>query len=173
MMTEPIRALRLGAFASPAFTIAALGLPISIFLPPLYAELGISLTVIGMIFMLTRVFDVITDPLFGWLGDKLETRWGRRRPAIIAAVPFLGAGVYFAFFPGESASPVTLFLSMLLLYAGWTAFTISHTAWASELSENYDERSRIMGMLQIFGLLGTLLVAILPTILDFTTPARQ
>lgn len=170
MMAEPIRALRLGAFASPAFTIAALGLPISIFLPPLYAELGISLTVIGMVFMLTRVFDVITDPLFGWLGDKLETRWGRRRPAIIAAVPFLGTGVYFAFFPGESASPVTLFLSMLLLYAGWTAFTISHTAWASELSENYDERSRIMGMLQIFGLLGTLLVAILPTILDFTTP---
>ena len=50
MMAEPIRALRLGAFASPAFTIAALGLPISIFLPPLYAELGISLTVIGMVF---------------------------------------------------------------------------------------------------------------------------
>lgn len=170
MTREPIRTLRLGAFASPAFTIAALGLPISIFLPPLYAELGISLTVIGMVFMLTRVFDVLTDPLFGWLGDKLDTRWGRRRPAIIAAVPFLAAGVYFAFFPGESASPMTLFLSMLLLYAGWTAFTISHTAWASELSENYDERSRIMGMLQIFGLLGTLLVAILPTILDFTTP---
>jgi GPH family glycoside/pentoside/hexuronide:cation symporter len=169
MTTEPIQALRLGAFASPAFTIAALGLPIAIFLPPLYAELGISLTVIGTVFMLTRFFDVITDPLFGWLGDKLETRWGRRRPAIIAAVPFLGAGVYFAFFPGESASPVTLFLSMLLLYAGWTAFTISHTAWASELSENYDERSRIMGMLQIFGLLGTIAVAIFPTILDLTT----
>ena len=65
MKNEPIRALPLGAFASPAFTIAALGLPIAIFLPPLYAELGISLTVIGMVFMLTRVFDVITDPLVG------------------------------------------------------------------------------------------------------------
>lgn len=170
MTTAPIATSRLAAFASPAFTIAALGLPIAIFLPPLYAELGISLTVIGTLFMFTRIFDVVTDPLFGWLGDKVQTRWGRRRPAIIAAVPFLGAGVYFAFFPGEAASPVTLFLSMLLLYAGWTAFTIAHTAWASELSANYDERSRIMGMLQVFGLLGTLMVALLPAVLDFTTP---
>lgn len=170
MTTEPIGTLRLAAFASPAFTIAALGLPIVIFLPPLYAELGISLTVIGTLFMLTRIFDVITDPLFGWLGDKLETRWGRRRPAIITAVPFLGVGVYFAFFPSESASPLTLFLAMLLLYAGWTAFTIAHTAWASELSDSYDERSRIMGMLQIFGLLGTLMVALLPAVLDYSTP---
>lgn len=170
MTNTRMSTLQLGSFASPAFTVAALGLPIAIFLPPLYAELGLSLTLIGSVFMLTRFFDVFTDPLFGWLGDKLQTRWGRRRPALIASVPFLAAGAYLVFFPGDSASATSLFFSMLLLYGGWTAFTISHTAWASELSEDYDERSRIMGVVQVMALLGTVVVAVLPAILDLTVP---
>ncbi len=119
--------------------------------------------------MATRIFDVVTDPVFGWLGDKISSPWGRRRPALLVAVPFLAAGVYFAFFPGESPTATSLFLSMLLLYAGWTAFTISHTAWAGELSDDYDERSRIMGVLQVFGLLGILVVSALPALLDMSS----
>jgi Na+/melibiose symporter-like transporter len=56
---------KLYAFSSPAATIAALGLPIVIFLPPLYAEMGLGLSLVGTIFMLTRFFDVGTDPVFG------------------------------------------------------------------------------------------------------------
>lgn len=158
--------LRLAAFASPAATIAALGLPIVIFLPPLYAELGLGLTVVGTVFMITRFFDVGTDPIFGVLGDRINTRWGRRRPALLLSVPILMLGVYLVFLPGESATSTSLLISMLILYIGWTIFTLAHTAWAGELSTNYDLRSKIMGTIHFFSLLGTIVVLLLPFLLD-------
>ncbi len=68
------RGARLAGFASPAFALTALGLPVVAILPPLYAELGMSLTVVGTIFMVARFFDVFTDPVFGVLGDRVRTR---------------------------------------------------------------------------------------------------
>lgn len=159
--------LRLTAFSSPAIATAALGLPIVIFLPPLYAELGLGLSLVGAIFMITRVFDVVTDPVFGVLGDRIDTRWGRRRPALVASLPFLMIGVYRVFFPGESASAIDLLVSLLILYVGWTMFTLSHMAWAGELSTNYDVRSRIMGTVHFLSLIGTLAVLLLPVLLDW------
>ena len=158
---EP-KSLALAGFASPAFAIAALGLPLSAILPPLYAELGLSLTVVGTVFMLMRLFDGLTDPVFGVLGDRIHTRWGRRRPAIVAAVPFLMIGVYLAFFPSSPVTQAKLIVSLLILYIGWTVFTIAHVAWASELTSSYDGRSRVMSYLQYFGLTGSVVVLLIP-----------
>ncbi len=166
---EP-RPIPLTGFASPAFAIGALTLPLSVILPPLYAELGLSLTVVGTIFMLTRFFDGFTDPVFGILGDRINTRWGRRRPAIVASVPLILIGVYLVFFPSQPVSESRLLISMLILYVGWTMYTLAHTAWASELSEDYDGRSRVMSYLQYFGLTGMVIVLLIPVLVDMVTP---
>ena len=157
---------RLYAFSSPAATIAALGLPIVIILPPLYAEMGLGLSLVGTIFMVTRFFDVATDPVFGILGDRIQSRWGRRQLALVVSVPVLMYGVYRVFFPDEGATATDLLVSMLILYIGWTMFTLAHTAWASELSSDYNVRSKIMGTIHFFGLLGTIVVLLLPVALD-------
>lgn len=170
MTTVEPRPLALTGFASPAFAIGALSLPLSIILPPLYAELGLSLTVVGTVFMLTRFFDGFTDPVFGILGDRINTKWGRRRPAIVAAVPLLLIGVYLLFFPSQSVSETKLMISMLILYVGWTMYTLAHTAWASELSDDYDGRSRVMSYLQYFGLAGMVIVLMIPVVVDMITP---
>lgn len=170
MADQSLRPLRLAAFASPAFAMAALGLPILAILPPLYAELGISLTAVGAIFMTARFFDVFTDPVFGVLGDRLRTRWGRRRPAIVLGVPILLLGAFGLFFPGDPASESVLLTSLVVLYAGWTLLAIAHMAWASELSSDYDRRTRIMGALQLCGLLGAVTVLALPALVDQIYP---
>lgn len=170
MNTVEPRAIPLMGFASPAFAIGALSLPLAVILPPLYAELGLSLTVVGTIFMLTRLFDGLTDPIFGILGDRINTAWGRRRPAIVAAIPLLLIGIYLTFFPSRPVSESGLLVSMLILYVGWTMYTLAHTAWASELSEDYDGRSRVMSYLQIFGLVGMVIVLLIPVFVDMLTP---
>ncbi len=169
-MPDSNNPLSVAAFASPAFALAALGLPIIAILPPLYAELGISLTAVGTIFMIARFFDVFTDPVFGVLGDRIRTPWGRRRPAIVVGVPIILLGAYGVFFPAEPADESTLLLSLLVLYVGWTLLAIAHTAWASELSGDYDRRTRIMGALQLFGLFGAVAVLALPALLDAIDP---
>ncbi len=71
------------AFASPASALAALSLPVIAILPPLYAELGISLTAAGAIFGIARFFDVFTDPVFGLLAQVYQggVIWGLLDPA--------------------------------------------------------------------------------------------
>lgn len=169
-MNAEIGTVKLTAFASPAFAVAALGLPIVAILPPLYAELGLSLTAVGAIFMITRFFDVFTDPLFGVLGDRVNTRWGRRKPAILIAIPITAYGTYRVFMPTLPVTQADLLVSMLVLYVGWTMLTLAHTAWASELSTDYDRRSRIMGFIQFCGLVGSIVVLLVPTLVDFLVP---
>ena len=167
----PPRGARLAGFASPAFAMAALGLPVVVVLPPLYAELGISLTVVGTIFMVARFFDVFTDPVFGVLGDRVRTPWGRRRPAIVVGMPVLLLGAVGLFLPSDPPSEFMLLASLLVLYLGWTLLTLSHTAWAAELSDDYDQRSHIMGALQAWGLAGAVLVILIPALMDYLWPA--
>lgn len=56
---------RIIAFALPAIPISALGLPLVVYVPPFYSELGLSLSVVGNIFALARFWDLITDPVLG------------------------------------------------------------------------------------------------------------
>lgn len=161
---------RLAIFSAPAFSLTALGLPLIVILPPLYAELGLSLTVVGAIFMTARFFDVFTDPLFGVLGDKVRTRWGRRKPAIVVGIPILLLGSYRVFIPGDTVNETDLLISLLILYFGWTLLTLAHTAWASEISSDYDQRSRIMSALQFSGLLGAVVVLAVPAVVDAFYP---
>lgn len=169
---EP-KALVLLGFASPAFAIGALSIPISVILPPLYAELGLSLTVVGGIFMIARLFDGITDPVFGILGDRINTQWGRRTPALLISLPILMLGVLLLFFPKAPVTQVNLLVSMLILYVGWTMYTLAHTAWASELSDDYDGRSKVMSYLQYFSLAGVVIVLLTPVAVDFLTPSAD
>ncbi|MEQ8861218.1 MAG: MFS transporter [Pseudomonadales bacterium] len=152
-------AWRLAAFSSIAFPSAGLVLPLAIFLPPYYTKtLGLGLAEVGLVFMLVRTFDIFTDPLMGIVGDRFRSRWGRRRHWLVLALPFLTAGVYMAFMPQGSPGIGYLGLWLVVLYAGTTMKTISHTAWAAELSTDYDERSRIAGFNSFASFAGSLLI---------------
>ena len=89
MQDFKLRKSTLMAFSAPAVPISALGLPLSVYLPPFYAAIvGLDLATVGIVFMLARFWDIFTDPSLGLLGDRFNTRWGRRKPWIVASVPF-------------------------------------------------------------------------------------
>lgn len=161
---------RLLAFAAPAGSVGAIFLPMTVFLPAMYAELGIELATVGIVFLIAKVWDGVTDPVLGVLADRFGGRWGRRRPWIVASVPILALSIHQIFSPPAEPGVMHLLGWLLVLYVGWTMLTISHVAWASELSEDYDERSRIMGAVQVLSLLGGLSVLVFAASLE-TDPA--
>ncbi len=156
------------AYASPAIPIAAMGLPMVVYMPPFYAQvMGLGLTQVGIVFMLARIWDVITDPVLGVISDRFPTRWGRRRHWIVLSAPLMILATIQVFMPNpQQVSASYLLLWMLLLYAAWTLMQVSHMAWGAELSPDYHERSRIQGTREITLLVGSILVLLLPTVLE-------
>ncbi|MEQ8745482.1 MFS transporter [Pyruvatibacter sp.] len=162
---------RIGAFALPAAPIAAMGLPIVVYLPPFYAgEMGLGLAVVGAIFMITRFWDVFTDPVLGVLSDRFKTRWGRRRHWIVISVPIMLVSVYMLFMPTAPVSASYLLWWMVIAYIGWTLLTISHMSWGAELTPDYNERSTIQGFREVALIAGMILVLLVPVFIEAMQP---
>lgn len=162
---------RIGAFALPAAPIAAMGLPIVVYLPPFYAgDLGLGLAVVGTIFMITRFWDVFTDPVLGILSDHFKTRWGRRRHWIVISVPIMLVSVYMVFMPTAPVSGLYLLVWMVILYIGWTLLTISHLSWGAELTPDYNERSTVQGFREFALIAGMIFVLAMPVAIEAMEP---
>ncbi|WP_419937193.1 MFS transporter [Candidatus Palauibacter sp.] len=56
--------------------------------------LGMDFRLVGLLGMLPRFFDAITDPLVGFISDRSRSRWGRRRPFLFVGA--IASGVIFA-----------------------------------------------------------------------------
>lgn len=150
-------------FASPQLALATLGLPIVIYLPAYYAgPLGLGLATTGFIFMLTRFWDVFTDGLLGWAVDRFPTRWGRRKIWMVISTPLMVGGTIAICFPPEGAGGGYLFFWLTFIYIWWTLIHLCHIAWAAELSDRYDERSRIQSRVLAVYFSGLLLVLTAP-----------
>ncbi|BFM14472.1 MFS transporter [Maricurvus nonylphenolicus] len=160
------------AYASPAIPIAAMGVPVAIYLPPFYAQdMGLGLTVVGVVFMLARIWDVITDPVLGVLSDRFPSRWGRRRHWIALSVPIMVLAAWKLFLPNpDDVTAFYLITWMLIMYIAWTLLSVSHMAWGAELSPQYHERSRIQGVREIAILIGAIGVLGLPAVIEQFNP---
>jgi glycoside/pentoside/hexuronide:cation symporter, GPH family len=116
----------------------------------------------GNIFLVVKIWDAINDPIVGWLTDKTVSRWGRRRPwLLIAAVPF---GL--AFFLQWLVPPLNemgkfwyyLVVAVFLDFA-FTAVNVPYAALTAELTQDYDERTRLSSVRMSFSIIGGVLAA--------------
>jgi Na+/melibiose symporter-like transporter len=131
-------------YALPSLITSVAALPLALFVPAYYAdELGLPLAAVGAAIAASRLLDVVTDPLMGSLSDRLHTRWGRRKPWILAGTPLFLVGVWQVFVPPADAGIAYLLTWTALLYLGFTMIDLPHKAWGAELSTDYHERSRV------------------------------
>lgn len=140
-------------------------MPMSIWLSRFYTgDMGLSLSAVANIMLLARLFDVFTDPLVGHLSDHTRTRWGRRKPWMLASLPLLMIGLYKVFLPPDGIGIWYLFSWMMVMWLGWTMLMIPYYAWAAELSDDYDELTRITGWRAVMGSVGGIGAQLIPFI---------
>src|SRR5215210_16993 len=88
----------LAAFAGPCLPLAAMGLPLVVYLPEYYSNaLGLPLATVGAAFMGVRLLDIMFDPFIGGVMDRTRTRWGRFRPWLALGAPPLMLATYALF----------------------------------------------------------------------------
>ncbi|AYV48073.1 MFS transporter [Caulobacter flavus] len=169
MTAEPRRSNAvLAAYASPTLPLAGLGLPLVVYLPEYYvSELGLSLSVVGMAFLLVRLADIVLDPILGGLMDRTRSKWGRFRPWLAASVPLLMAASYALFMAKPGIGPVFLWAWLIVVYIGFSMAVLAQTAWGAVLSPDYQQRSRIYGFWSAGNVVGMILVLLLPPLVAF------
>jgi glycoside/pentoside/hexuronide:cation symporter, GPH family len=116
---------------------------------PLFVSfLGMSATYTAIAIAVSRLSDAVTNPLFGWISDNTRSRWGRRRPYILVGGILSGLALPFMFMaqPGWSSEAILAFMIIsALLYAPLiSAFNMPYQSLGSEMTPDYDERTRLM-----------------------------
>ena len=117
--------------------------------------LGMSPALVGLLGALPRLTDAITDPLMGYISDNSRTKWGRRRPFIFCGA--ISVAIVFTLLwqlpPGKSEGwYFWYFLAGSLIF--FLAYTVYATPWVAlgyELTPDYHERTRLMGVQNFFG----------------------
>jgi glycoside/pentoside/hexuronide:cation symporter, GPH family len=150
-----------------ALPLAVIGYPLNIWIPPHYSgTLGLPLATLGLIIMIARLTDVITDPLIGELSDRTRGRFGRRKPYILLGAPLMMIGAWFLFVPPADAGRVYFLSWLALFFLGATLIQLPHSAWGAELSPDYHQRSRVTAAREFYVLGGLMLAAAVPLVVE-------
>ena len=158
------------AYAAYALPLAMAALPVYVHVPKFYAEiLGVPLAAVGAILLACRLLDALQDPLCGYLSDRAtKYRLGRRLP-ILFSLPLLAAGFIALFNPplvSAAVLGVWLAASLVVVDLGFSLGSISYYALGAELSDDYNERTRVTATRGALAVAGVLIAAAAPQILS-------
>jgi GPH family glycoside/pentoside/hexuronide:cation symporter len=152
------------AYAAPALSSSFLFTAVSPYLLKYSTDvLLMAPATMGLLFGFSRFWDALTDPLVGHLSDRTHSRWGRRRPWLVASALPVALAYYAIWAPPESlvGDGLTLWMgaAIVAFYAAVTAFSVPYTALGAELSAGYHDRSRIFGAKAVGDQIGILAAA--------------
>jgi len=163
---RPLSNWRLAAFALPCIPVAAMLLPVTVYLPNYYAtELGVGLGVIAAVFGVIRLFDLFLDPILGFMIDKTKTRFGRYRPWLVAGAPIAVVAAWMLFMAGEGIDGTYILTWLILGFVGQSMASMAHVAWAARIAPQYDQRSRVYGWWQGFTVMGIISILAMPPLM--------
>jgi GPH family glycoside/pentoside/hexuronide:cation symporter len=129
-------------------------------------SLGLSAFWLGVILIIPRLWDAISDPIIGHLSDNTRTRWGRRRPYLLIGGLLVSATfvlmwwipkgeMVHSWFPTEAGFQafqlVYILVALLLFYTSCTVFEIPHGALGMEITTDVHERTRLFSAKSFVG----------------------
>ena len=128
--------------------------------------LGLSAFLLGVVMIIPRLWDAVSDPVMGHISDNIRTPWGRRRPfLLLGGIAVAVSFVLMWWIPGHSqvsqwfASAESynwfqlgyIMFWLLVFYTSCTIFEIPHGALGMEMSADPQERTRLFSAKSFLG----------------------
>jgi GPH family glycoside/pentoside/hexuronide:cation symporter len=127
--------------------------------------LGLPEAWVGFGIMTALVIDGLVDPLVGYWSDHLKSRWGRRHPFMYAAALPVAVSYWLLWNPPGGLEPAMLFAYFLVVSVLVRVFIgvyeIPSAALVPEMTDDYHERTTILGYRFFFGWWGGLTISVL------------
>lgn len=118
--------------------------------------------VAATMFLISRIWDGINDPMMGILADRTKTRWGHFRPYLLwLCIPFAIVGVLTFSVPsfGETGKIIYAYITFNLLMMLYTAINIPYTALLGVISPNSNERTTVSSVKFLFAFSAGIIVS--------------
>jgi GPH family glycoside/pentoside/hexuronide:cation symporter len=156
----------------PLSTVLVFGLPsvalgftwflATVYLPKYSTDvLLMSPAAMGLVFMATRIWDAVSDPLVGHLSDRTRSKRGRRRSWLLwSSIPLGLSYLWIWSAPltlGDAAMVAWVTCGLFLYFTATTMLAVPHESLAAELSLDHHARTRIFGFKHALQGVGSLL----------------
>ncbi|SFR39912.1 glycoside/pentoside/hexuronide:cation symporter, GPH family [Robiginitalea myxolifaciens] len=136
----------------------------SMFLLFFYTDVfGISAATVGTMFLVTRIWDAVNDPVMGVICDRTRSRWGKFRPYLLyLAIPFALIGVLTFTNPGLSgtAKVVYAYVTYTLMMMVYTGVNVPYASLMAVMTSNIGERTSLASWRLIGAFSGGLFVTL-------------
>ena len=122
----------------------------------------------GTISSLIILMDGLFGAIIGYVSDNIRSKYGRRRPFLLAAMLPLGVGLVFMFSDMDitlAQKTAVYIVSGIMFWVGFGMYYTPYTALGAEITGDYDERSTLRTYARIFALAGNALGVIFPLII--------
>ena len=117
--------------------------------------LGVSEFLVVIASSIALIVDAVSDPLMGQITDNYRSKkWGRRHIFMLYSIIPTGLFLTLLFSPPQDLSTLGLFLWMtsfaVLVRLALTIFRVTYYSLGAELSSDYNERTNIVSVREIF-----------------------
>lgn len=153
-----------------AWPLAMLGIPLYVYLPSYYHQLGLELAMVGSMLLLARLSDIISDPLVGVLCDY--TGQCGRYLLILLGWLLLLIGLWQLLLPSQTSAGQLLLWAMWV-YLAWTLIMIPYQALSAQVSQQPHIKTYYTASREGFAVVGVITVLVLPFVLDDSQDYQQ
>jgi GPH family glycoside/pentoside/hexuronide:cation symporter len=139
--------------------------------------LGVSTGAAGVIVLAPKLWDVVVNPVVGVLSDRIDARWGSRTPLLLAGSIVLPVGLAVLFAVPHlsfTGTAIWVVVAYSVCATGYSMFQVPYAAVPAEVTDDYDERTRLNGWRMIVLTLGVLIAGgLAPAIVSVAGSGRD
>ena len=117
----------------------------SYYLPFFYSNIfGLSLVDAGVLVLVTRIWDAVSDPMMGVISDRTNTKWGKYRPYLLWVAPFFSiCGILLFTTPdlNYGGKLIWAYVTYILMMTVYTGINVPYGAMLGVMTDDTNEKT--------------------------------
>ena len=145
-------------YSLPSIPLAAAQIAVYIAVPAIYSKIAaVGIGITGLVIMISRVIDMITDPILGTYLDRMVEKIGWKFWLLIG-FPLISIGIFILFNPLDGLEIFSLLLGIIFVTLGWTFFSIPWWGIGIAISNsNSNDRFKVVSFRELLTIPGVIL----------------
>ena len=158
LLKSNLRFITFFLYSLPSIPLAAAQIAVYIAVPAIYSKIAaVGIGITGLVIMISRVIDMITDPILGTFLDRMVEKIGWKFWLLIG-FPLISIGIFILFNPLDGLEIISLLLGVIFVTLGWTFFSIPWWGIGIAISNsNSNDRFKVVSFRELLTIPGVIL----------------